>query len=48
MWNIVPSDIKNASNLYIFNDKIMKWEPKECDCDLCQTYVSNLGFASLV
>ena len=27
VWNIVPSDIKNASNLHIFKNKIRKWEP---------------------
>ena len=47
VWNIAPSDIKNASNLNIFKNKI-KWEPKECHCYLCQPYVSNLGFANLV
>ena len=35
VWNIVPSDIKNASNLHIFKNKIRKWKPKECHCDLC-------------
>ena len=48
VWNIVPSDIKNASNLNIFKNKIRNWEPKECHCNLCQPYVSNLGFANLV
>ena len=48
VWNIVPSDIKNASNLNIFKNKIRKWEPKECHCCLCQPYVSNLGFVNLV
>ena len=44
--NIVPSYIKNASNLHIFKNK-RKWEPKECHCDLCRPYVSNLGFVNL-
>ena len=48
VWNIVPSDIKNASNLNIFKNKIRKWEPKEFHCDLCRLYVSNLGFVNLV
>ena len=48
VWNIVPSDIKNASNLNIFKNKIRKWEPKECHCNLCQPYVSNLGLVNLV
>ena len=28
--------------------EIRKWEPKECLCDLCLRYVSNLGFINLV
>ena len=48
VWNIVPSDIKNANNINIFKNKIRKWEPKECHCDLCRPYVSNLGFVNLV
>ena len=48
VWNIVPSDIKNASNLNILKKKIRKWEPKECHCNLCQTYISNLAFVNLV
>ena len=44
VWNIVPSDIKNASNLNIFKNKVRKWDPKECHCDLCRPYVRNLGF----
>ena len=47
VWNIVPSDIKNASNLYIFKNEIRKWEPKKCHCDLCRSDVSNLGFVNL-
>ena len=42
------SDIKNASNLNIFKNKIRKWGPKECHCYLCQPYVTNLGFVNLV
>ena len=38
VWNIVPSDIKNASNLNIFKNKIRNWEPEECHCNLCQPY----------
>ena len=43
VWNIVPSDIKNASNLHIFKNKISKWEPEECHCNLCRPCISNLG-----
>ena len=48
VWNIVPPDIKNTSNLNIFKNKIRKWESKECHCYLRQPYVNNLGFVNLV
>ena len=48
LWNIIPSDIKDASNFHIFKNKIRRWEPKECHCDLCRPYLSNLGFVNLV
>ena len=48
VWNIVPLDIKNASNLHIFKNKVRKWERKECHCDLYRPDVSNLGFIKLV
>ena len=46
--NIVPSDMKNASNLNIFKNKMRKWETKEYLCYLCQPHVSNLAFVTLV
>ena len=48
VWNIVPLDSNNASNLHIFKNKIRKWEPKECHCDLSRPYISNLEFVNLV
>ena len=48
VWNIVPSDVKNASNLHNFKNKLRKSEPKECHCDLCRPYGSTLGFVTLV
>ena len=48
VWSIVPSDIKNASNLHIFKNKIRKWEPKEFHFDLCRPDISNLGLVNLV
>ena len=44
----VPSDIKNAEDLYINKSKIRPWEPKACRCHLCLPYVINLGFVNLV
>ena len=49
VWKTVPSDIKNTGNLKVFKNKIRKWEPKECHCDICRPYIRvNLGFVNLV
>lgn len=49
--NVVPLDLKNANNLHIFEHELrirrIK-EPKEFQRNLCQRYVSNLGFVNLV
>ena len=47
-WNLVPLEIKNASNLHTFKNKIRKLDAKECRCNLCPPCVSNLGFVNLV
>ena len=43
-WSIVPEEIKNSATLKDFKAKIMLWEPLNCSCRLCKTYVADLGF----
>ena len=43
-WSMVPEDIKNSDSLAEFKAKIRHWEPKDCMCRLCKTYVNNIGF----
>ena len=47
VWNIVPADLKSLSNLNSFKKKIRKWEPKECHCKLCKTYIHNVGYVNI-
>ena len=47
-WSMVPLDIKNSGNVEIFKTKIRNWEPKDCYCYLCKTYVGNLGFVNVI
>ena len=44
IWELVPIDIKNSNSLAAFKSKIKMWEPVNCPCRLCKTYVANLGF----
>ena len=44
LWNLVPTEIKDAPFLSTFKEKI-----KSCNCGngpfrLCKTYIANVGF----
>ena len=43
-WEIVPEEIKQSKSLDIFKDKIKKWKPVGCRCNLCKTYVEGVGY----
>ena len=45
---MVPLEIKNFESVEIFETKIRNWEPKDCYCYLCETYVNNLGFVNVI
>ena len=42
IWELVPVEIKNV--FASFKRAIKKWEPINCPCRLCQTYVFQVGF----
>ena len=43
-WDLVPNNIKQSPNLNIFKAKIKTWRPTGCTCNICKTYIRNLGF----
>ena len=43
-WEMVPEIIKQSASLSEFKAKIKHWEPKNCMCRLCKTYVAKIGF----
>ena len=43
-WEIVPNEIKRATTLTEFKNKIKKWKPMTCTCRLCKIYVAGIGF----
>ena len=47
VWNMIPSELRDISNLEIFKKKIRQWEPIGCNCKLCQTYINNLGYVTV-
>ena len=46
IWHLVPADIKNASSLVEFKNKIKAWKPIECPCRICKIYVAKVGFVN--
>ena len=46
VWNLVPDDIKSATNLNKFKNSIKSWVPDNCPCRLCKPYLANVGFIS--
>ena len=43
-WDILPDDIKFAENLQIFKSKVKTWTPVGCTCELCKTFIPDLGY----
>ena len=44
IWNIVPIDIRNSDSLSEFTTKIKSWKPVTCPCNLCRTFVGEVGY----
>ena len=41
---MVPSNIKDVSDLDKFKKAIKQWKPEDCPCRLCKVFVQNVGF----
>ena len=44
IWPLLPEELKNASSLQIFKNKLKEWKPINCTCRLCKTYIQHVGF----
>ena len=44
IWNIVPNEFKKETSLHAFKKLTKKWQPENCPCRLCKSYIQNLGF----
>ena len=44
IWALVPENLRQSTSLNSFNQVIKKWNPSNCPCRLCKTYVQNVGF----
>ena len=44
IWSKIPTELKEVSNLIIFKEKIIKWKPVGCPCNICRTYIPGVGY----
>ena len=44
LWNLVPTELKDALPLSIFKEKIKSWYCGNRTCGLYKTYIANVGF----
>ena len=43
IWELIPSDIRNANSLGMVKEEIKFWTAGKCTCKLCKTYIGNVG-----
>ena len=44
IWDLVPSNLKEISDLDKFKKAIKQWKPQDCPCRLRKVFVQNVGF----
>ena len=44
IWNMVPIDIRNSDSLSEFTTKIKSWKSVTYPCNLCRTFVGQVGY----
>ena len=43
-WLSLPQQIRNAQSINEFKEEIKSWNGTDCTCELCRTFVPQLGF----
>ena len=44
IWESLPDSLRSLESLTISKSEIKKWIPVDCPCNLCKSYVVNLGY----
>ena len=44
IWDLVPSNLKEISELGKFKKAIKQWKSEDCPCRLYKIFVQNVGF----
>ena len=48
IWKIVPDFIQKSNNFEEFKLKIKLWNPENCLCRLCERFLPQVGFLSIL
>ena len=43
IWSLLPEELKNASFLQVFKNKLKEWKPTSCPFRLCKIYIQDVG-----
>ena len=44
LWNLFPENHKSSPSLTLFKNEIKFWQCFNCPCNICKSYVPNLGY----
>ena len=44
IWDLVPRNLKDISDLDRFKKAIKQWKLEDCSCKLCKVFMQNVGF----
>ena len=44
IWELVPDSIREVKTLSIFKNRIKAWANDKCPCQLCKSYIEQVGF----
>ena len=44
LWRKIPYEIKHANNITTFKNEIPEHCANICHCNLCKSYITNLGY----
>ena len=44
LWRLLPDDIKHSPSLSVLKNALKSWTCSSCPCNICRSYVPNLGY----
>ena len=48
IWKMMPSQMQECETLFEYKNKVTSWNPINCLCKLCKTYLAGVGYVSMM